>query len=95
MHLVPAGQISMGEFAEIGERVVNMERMYDMREGFAKKDDTLTQRLLSESTFSSIEMGIPQDEMLPRTYSLRGWDEDGTPKAATLERLSIKRWMYV
>ena len=81
----------MGEFAEIGERVVNLERMYDMREGFTKKDDTLPERLLSESTFSGIEMGVPLDEMLPRYYSLRGWDEDGKPKPATLDRLSIKR----
>lgn len=83
-------RISMGAFAEIGERIINLERLYDLREGLTKHTDTFAHRLASESTFSGAEMGFPLDDLLPHTYRLRGWDEEGRPKAATLKRLRIK-----
>lgn len=37
-----------GDLIRVGERTYNMERLYNVREGFGRKDDTLPQRLLSE-----------------------------------------------
>ena len=83
-------KVTMGDFAEIGERVFNLERVYNLREGLTAADDTLPRRMLEEPTFSDQKRGVPLGEMLPRYYKVRGWDERGVPKPATLTRLGIR-----
>jgi aldehyde:ferredoxin oxidoreductase len=82
---------SMGDFSEVGERVFNLERLYNLREGMAAGADTLPRRLLEESTFPGISGGVPLAKMLPEYYAIRGWDERGVPTEKTLRRLNI-RW---
>lgn len=81
---------SMGEFFEIGERIFNLERVYNLREGFTAADDTLPPRLLNEPTFKDQKRGVPLGKMLPQYYRVRGWDERGVPKPKTLKRLKIR-----
>jgi aldehyde:ferredoxin oxidoreductase len=81
---------SSGHIQEIGARIFNLERMYNLREGFSAKDDTLPPRLLNEPTFPGMVSGHPLQELLPRYYKLRGWDADGVPTARTLERYQVK-----
>ncbi|MEE3326078.1 MAG: aldehyde ferredoxin oxidoreductase C-terminal domain-containing protein, partial [Myxococcota bacterium] len=81
---------SSGHIQEIGARIFNLERMYNMREGFTAADDTLPARILSESTFPGRKTGHPLGELLPRYYKLRGWDPDGVPLPRTLERLQVR-----
>jgi aldehyde:ferredoxin oxidoreductase len=83
-------KMTMGDFVETGERAFNMERLYNLREGLTDRDDTLPRRLLEESIFPDVDRGVPLDKMLPTYYKLRGWDERGVPKPATLKRLSIR-----
>jgi aldehyde:ferredoxin oxidoreductase len=83
-------KVTMGDYFEIGERVFNLERMYNLREGLTARDDVLPERLLRESTYDGIQGGVPLFEMLPRYYQVRGWDERGVPKQSTLERLQIR-----
>ena len=83
-------KVSMGDFVEIGERTFNLERVYNIREGFSSHDDTLPPRLLNESTYEGIQGGVPLHKMLPRYYKLRGWDGGGVPTRKTLERLHIR-----
>lgn len=83
-------RISTGEFNQVGERVWNLERLYNLREGLTADDDTLPRRMLDESTFDGIEGGVPLDRMLPAYYKLRGWDTAGVPKPKTLQHLSIR-----
>lgn len=82
--------ITVLEFAELGERVFNLERLYNMREGLRPEDDTLPPRMLNESTFDGVEGGVPLGKMLPRYYKVRGWERDGAPSRATLERLQVR-----
>ena len=82
---------SLGRLTETGERNINMERLFNMREGFSRKDDTLPYRLLNEPNFPGQTSGVPLDEMLPRYYNIRGWDDDGIPMDRTLDRLQIRR----
>jgi aldehyde:ferredoxin oxidoreductase len=84
-------RVTMGEFTEIGNRVFNMERIYNLREGFTGTDDTLPRRLLKESIFPGIEGGVPLERMLPAYYKVRGWDERGVPKQSTLKHLRIRQ----
>ena len=81
---------STGHLQEIGARIFNLERMYNLREGFTAADDTLPWRLLHESTFKHLPSGHPLPTLLPRYYKKRGWDADGVPMRRTLERLHVR-----
>jgi aldehyde:ferredoxin oxidoreductase len=83
-------RMSSGHLQEIGARIFNLERMYNLREGFTAKDDTLPFRLLHESTFKHMRGGHPLPQLLPRYYKNRGWDADGVPTRRTLERLQVR-----
>jgi aldehyde:ferredoxin oxidoreductase len=79
-----------GHLQEIGERIFNLERMYNLREGLTGADDTLPHRILHESTFKHLASGHPLDQLLPRYYRIRGWDAQGVPTKQTLERLQVR-----
>jgi aldehyde:ferredoxin oxidoreductase len=74
----------------VGERIWNIERLYNLREGFSKDDDMLPARFFEEMVNGRI---IDRAEFLKtRTeyYRMRGWDDDGVPKERTLKRLGIE-----
>jgi aldehyde:ferredoxin oxidoreductase len=79
---------------KVGERIVNMERLFNVREGFSRKDDTLPVRLLTEPLLtinapSGGQIVRHQDAFLDRYYQLRGWTADGIPTRKKLEELGI------
>ncbi len=76
---------------ETGERVWNLERMFNMAAGFTKADDTLPKRLLEVPAPSGTAKGkVNQlDVMLPEYYEARGWTPDGEPTTQTLSRLGL------
>jgi aldehyde:ferredoxin oxidoreductase len=81
---------SSGHLQEIGARIFNLERMYNLREGLTAADDTLPPRMLHEPTFKGMTSGHPLPALLPRYYKLRGWDAGGVPTRRTLERLQVR-----
>ena len=81
-------KIKRKEFYEIGERIFNLERYMICREGISKADDTLPGRILKEVR----EDGWPPvdlDTMLREYYSLRKWDEFGSPTKDAMKKLGI------
>jgi len=88
--LITGMEFSSGHLQEIGARIFNLERMYNLREGFTKEDDTLPGRILNEPTFEGMTSGHPLGELLPAYYKKRGWDENGIPKPATLKRYGVR-----
>lgn len=85
------GDWSVERFVEVGERIWNMERQYNIAAGFTGADDTLPERLLKDAAKSGPAKGSVNrlDEMLPEYYELRGWDASGVPTAETLGRLGL------
>lgn len=79
------------EFLQAGERIWNMERLFNLAAGFSAKDDRLPKRLLEEPMKAGPRKGqVHQlDKMLPEYYALRGWDEKGVPKAEKMEELGL------
>ena len=77
-----------------GERIYNLERMFNVREGFNRQQDTLPQRMRTEPLLTR---GAPgegqivrnQDEFLDRYYQLRGWTKDGIPSSGKLKELGL------
>jgi aldehyde:ferredoxin oxidoreductase len=85
------GDFSLETLLELGERVWNLERDFNLRAGFSAKDDTLPPRLLKEGATSGPAKGLTAqlDKMLPEYYELRGWTKDGVPTNATRARLGL------
>lgn len=86
--------MTMDEVLQIGERATNMARVFNMREGFSRKDDTLPERLFHGLGNGPLEgAAIPRDEFeraLTVLYGLKGWDtESGRPTRERLESLSL------
>ncbi|MHA1636649.1 MAG: aldehyde ferredoxin oxidoreductase family protein [Candidatus Thorarchaeota archaeon] len=76
---------------KIGERIWNLERLFNNREGFSAKDDQLPPRFSQPLPEGGSRNRIAHiDEMLPEYYSLRGWDSDGRPTKEKLKQLGIE-----
>ena len=79
-----------GDLIRAGERIWNLERLYNLREGFTRADDTLPPRLLTEPAMGGSEGQVSHLEpMLEEYYRARGWDQNGFPKPAKLEELGL------
>ncbi len=76
---------------EIGERIWNLERLFNLEAGITAKDDTLPKRLLEEPAPSGTAKGRVNEltKMLPEYYDLRGWTAEGEPTTQTLQRLGL------
>ena len=76
---------------EVGERIWNMERIFNNKAGFTAKDDNLPPRLLNEAAQTGPAKGLVNGlkKMLPEYYALRGWTTEGVPTNDTLSRLSL------
>lgn len=75
----------------VGERIFNLERLFNQREGFSRKDDTLPQRFLREPFREGPSAGhtVPIEQLLDDYYKVRGWDANGSPTEETLNRLGL------
>lgn len=80
------------EYLETGERIWNLTRVINVREGVTRKDDTLPARFLSEALEKGNETIITSrnfDIMLDKYYQLRGWSNDGIPTDERLKELGL------
>ncbi|MCK5579610.1 MAG: aldehyde ferredoxin oxidoreductase family protein [Planctomycetes bacterium] len=75
----------------LGERIINLERLYNLREGFTCKDDTLPKRLMREKVSNGPAKGQVVDlkPMLEEYYQFRGWDTKGVPTKEKLKELNL------
>jgi aldehyde:ferredoxin oxidoreductase len=80
------------EFLKIGERIWNMEKLFNLKSGLTGKDDTLPPRILNEPITSGPSKGEVEelDKMLGEYYSLRGWGEDSVPTKDRLKELGLE-----
>ncbi len=83
-----------GDLATVGERIWNLTRLFNVREGVSRADDTLP-RALREPVESGPNAGesVERDQfraMLEAYYRERGWGRDGRPARRTVERLGLE-----
>jgi aldehyde:ferredoxin oxidoreductase len=88
---VTGREMTIDEFMKTGERIFNLKRLYNVRLGISRKDDTLPFRSL---TFKRAGKGLtphlpPLGEMLSEYYEYRGWSEDGIPTPEKLKELGL------
>jgi aldehyde:ferredoxin oxidoreductase len=74
-----------------GERIWNLERLWNLKAGLTAADDTLPARMLNDPIPSGPSRGSVNrlGEMLPEYYALRGWDADGVPTKEKLADLAL------
>ena len=85
------GEWSTEKLLEVGERIWNLERDFNLRAGLTGKDDTLPRRLRKDAAKTGPAKGMVNelDTMLPRYYEIRGWTAEGELSAETRQRLNL------
>jgi len=84
-------KVDINEFMKIGERIWNLERLFNLKAGFTRKDDTLPMRILKEPIKTGPSKGEIEelDKMLDDYYKVRGWDKNGIPTNEKLKALGL------
>ena len=87
-------QVSLEDFEQAAQRVVNLERAFNVREGADRRLDTLPWRVMNEylpNAKGSPSINSPEEMeiMLNQYYELRGWDSSGKPTSQTLKKLDL------
>jgi len=88
------------ELRMAGERMSNLARLYNIREGLTRKDDSLPPRIMKDPIPSGIAKGshIPQEELdilLDGYYEARGWTNEGVPMKAKIKELGLEEYMEI
>jgi aldehyde:ferredoxin oxidoreductase len=84
---------SMNDLNRVGERIMCQERLFNMREGFTRKDDTLPGRLLKEPKPDGPTKGavVPLEELKDDFYRVMGYDlSTGNPTPDLLKILEVE-----
>ena len=86
-------KISITDLITIGERIYTLERLFNVREGFSRKDDTLPKRFLDTPLQEgpSNNRIVPLKDLLDEYYEVRKWDDNGIPTEELLEKLSLEK----
>jgi aldehyde:ferredoxin oxidoreductase len=84
---------SLWEIMKAGERSINMARIFNLKAGYTKEDDTLPDRLFEPLQNGRLKgNAISRDdfkEAILMYYSMMGWDEEGIPSKAKLYELGL------
>jgi aldehyde:ferredoxin oxidoreductase len=92
---VTGWDVDLKELMRVGERRINLMRVFNAREGFGRADDTLPERFFVPLQGSGPNAGRSIDRQdferaLDEYYQLMGWDpKSGNPTCARLEELGL------
>jgi aldehyde:ferredoxin oxidoreductase len=84
--------LDVAGFRQAGERIFNLARAFNVREGLRRKDDTLPKRLLEDPLHDGPAAGltVDLDPLLDAYYEFRGWDrQTGIPTREKLRELEL------
>ncbi len=76
---------SIEEFLKCGERIWNLEKLFNIGAGFTRKDDTLPERFFESGGINRMEFEKALDEY----YHFRGWNDEGVPAEEKLRELGL------
>ena len=73
------------------ERIINLERMFNVKNGFSRKDDTLPRRFIDEKMpeGESKDETVDLEFLLDEFYKAMGWNEKGIPNKEKLKELEL------
>lgn len=81
----------------IGERIWNIVRLFNVREGFSREEDTLPERVFRDPLTTGVAAGKTIDrqnfeKMLNEYYEIRGWDRNGIPTQKKCKELGLNSY---
>jgi aldehyde:ferredoxin oxidoreductase len=84
--------VEPAELLQTGERIWNVERLFNLRAGFTRADDVLPRRLLDEPVAFGPSAGhvVDLEPMLDEYYAARDWGRDGRPTPRKLAELCLE-----
>lgn len=93
LQAVTGRDFTISDLVEIGDRIYNLERLFNVREGFSRSDDALPERFLKNPLVEGPSKGqiVPLDKLLDDYYHIRQWDTNGIPTNALLAKLNLKK----
>ena len=82
------------DLRQSGERINNLKKLFNIREGWTRDHDTLPPRVLDETLPTGVAQGVglnreDLDMMIGSYYSARGWTEDGLIPESKLRELDL------
>ena len=85
------------ELHKAGERISNLARLYNIREGLTRKDDNLPPRVMKDPIPSGISKGsyVSQEDLdilLDGYYEARGWTKEGVPTKVKINELGLEEY---
>jgi aldehyde:ferredoxin oxidoreductase len=92
---VTGWDISLYELMKVGERRLNLMRIFNAREGFTRKEDTLPKKFFTPLSGTGPTTGTALDfdeieRALDLYYQMSGWTSDGIPTQANLADLGLE-----
>jgi aldehyde:ferredoxin oxidoreductase len=77
-----------------GERINNLKKLFNIREGWSRQDDTMPPRVLQENLSDGVAEGIglsqgELDMMIAGYYRAREWTDDGLVPDSKIESLDL------
>ena len=96
--MVTGWDTSPEDLERTGERINNLKKLFNIREGWKRADDTLPPRSLEENLPSGVVAGtnLTQEEldfMIAGYYRARGWTEDGLIPQGKLRELGLLEFL--
>jgi aldehyde:ferredoxin oxidoreductase len=94
INAITGWNLSLEDVERIGERIWNLERAFNVREGVQRRQDVLPYRVMHEPVPEGMHKGMycPPEElnaMLDTYYALRGWTSEGIPTREKLAELGL------
>jgi aldehyde:ferredoxin oxidoreductase len=92
INAVTGFDLDAAEIFTIGERIWNLQKLFNLRAGFTRDDDTLPKRLMEEPLTEGDPAGRVwiREPLLSEYYAVRSWDPDGVPTLEKLRELGLK-----
>lgn len=96
MYNAVCGDLYNGEtLLQAGERIWNLEKIFNLKAGIESSQDTLPKRLLEDPIVEGPSKGHVHklSELLPQYYEVRGWSKEGIPTDETLRKLGLEEYI--
>ena len=92
--MITGWDMSLDELKQAGERIHNLKKLFNIREGWSRRDDALPPRTLQEPLPAGVVagVGLTQEEldyMIAGYYQARGWNDDGSVPDTKLAELGL------
>ena len=96
LNLITGWDVTPDELKQAGERINNLKKLFNIREGWTRADDTLPARVLSEPLPDGVAAGVglspsDLDMMISAYYQARGWNPDGSIPDEKLGELGLDK----